>query len=459
MTELVYEPRGAAQALMRCRAPEVLVEGPAGTGKTRAVLTKIRLALEKYPGSRALLFRKTRESLTETVLVEWEGQVIGPEHPMIADGPSRRVRQSYEFPNGSVVVVGGMDKPAKVMSAQYDLVAGFEATELLENDWEMVLTRLRNGVMPYQQGVADCNPGAPTHWLNRRASSGQMTRLLSRHEDNPRWYGPDGWTDEGERYVNGTLAKLTGVRLARLKHGQWAAADGMVYSEWDAASNVIDRFSVPDDWRRIRSIDFGFTHPFVCQWWAIDGDGRMYLYRELYQTGRLTVDLAGRIVDLSRGETIETTVSDHDPSERATLEDAGIYTVPAIKDVESGIQAVAHRMRKADDGRPRLMVMRDCLVGRDASLVERHKPTCTLEEIEGYVFAKTAGGHVIKEVPVKEDDHGMDAMRYAVMHVDRGVRMIASVVSPGERTASVESGDVRGWFDRMRADPDWGFSE
>ena len=33
-----YGPRGAAAELFGCRDPEVLIEGPAGTGKTRAVL-------------------------------------------------------------------------------------------------------------------------------------------------------------------------------------------------------------------------------------------------------------------------------------------------------------------------------------------------------------------------------------------------------------------------------------
>ncbi len=51
--EMIYRRRGAAKALFRCHAPEVLIEGPAGTGKTRAVLEKINQLCEKYPGTRA----------------------------------------------------------------------------------------------------------------------------------------------------------------------------------------------------------------------------------------------------------------------------------------------------------------------------------------------------------------------------------------------------------------------
>jgi hypothetical protein len=42
-------------------------------------------------------------------------------------------------------------------------------------------------------------------------------------------------------------------------------------------------FDIPPGWTMVCSIDFGFNAPFVCQWWAIDTDGSMYLYREIYE--------------------------------------------------------------------------------------------------------------------------------------------------------------------------------
>jgi predicted transcriptional regulator len=41
-------------------------------------------------------------------------------------------------------------------------------------------------------------------------------------------------------------------------------------------------------------VDFGYTNPFVMQWWAEDPDGRLYLYREIYRTRRLVEDHAKR---------------------------------------------------------------------------------------------------------------------------------------------------------------------
>jgi len=92
----------------------------------------------------------------------------------------------------------------------------------------------------------------------------------------------------------------------------------------------------------------------------------------------------------------------------------GFGTVPAIKSISDGIQACASRMKIAGDGRARIFLMRDSLVARDPDLVERKLPTCTEEEIESYIWDEK------KDLPVKRDDHGNDAMRYCVMFADFG---------------------------------------
>jgi hypothetical protein len=162
-----------------------------------------------------------------------------------------------------------------------------------------------------------------------------MTRLLSRHPDNPALWSGGTWTDQGAKYI-ATLSRLTGARALRLLAGKWAATEGAVYPEYDANVHLIDPFPIPADWRRIRAIDFGYTNPLVCQWIAIDGDGRMYRYRELYRTKTLVSDAAAEILRLSAGETIEATIADHDAEDRATLHRAGIETIPAFKAVEQG---------------------------------------------------------------------------------------------------------------------------
>src|SRR6185369_13533457 len=113
------------------------------------------------------------------------------------------------------------------------------------------------------------------------------------------------------------------------------------------------------------------------------------------------------------------TIADHDAEDRATLLENGIYTVPAQKEITVGIQRVQERLKKAGDGKPRLMIFRDALVEADQALADLKKPLCTKDEFTAYVWPKAADGKLVKEVPVKEFDHGMDATRYLVMHVDQ----------------------------------------
>ncbi|MBL4700323.1 MAG: phage terminase large subunit [Phycisphaeraceae bacterium] len=399
-----YRPYGVARDLLYCREPEILMEGPAGTGKTRALLEKANLCAMKYPGMRALFVRKTRESSTESVLVTLEEKVLPTGWPMLS-GPSRRQRQNYRYPNGSIFVIAGMDRASRIMSTEYDMIFVFEARELTEDDWESLLTRLRNGMMPYQQAIADTNPDAPTHWLNQRALRGQMTRLLSRHDDNP------NVTNEYKKRLN----HLTGVRRDRLYKGIWAGQEGAVYDLWDPAVHLVNHSDIPLEYRRIRSIDFGYTNPFVCQWWAIDSDDRMILYRELYLSHGLVEDHAQFIAKHSQGETYEATVCDHDAEGRATLERYGIETILAKKSLRSGIQSVTRRLKKEADGKPRLMLMQDCLIQTDHRLAEKQKPTSTCQEFPGYIWHR---GTDVSEMPVMVNDHGMDAMRYAVVYLD-----------------------------------------
>jgi len=423
-----YRPRGAAAELQACEAPEVIIAGSAGTGKSRACLEKIHRLARQYPRSRYLFIRKTMESLRESALLTYERDVLGGSDHPIAAGCSRQARRIYRYPNGSSIVIGGMDKPRKIMSTEYDVIYVQEAVELQEEDWETLTTRLRNAVLPYQQIIGDTNPDAPTHWLKRRCDRGITRMLESRHEDNPTlWDAERGeWTALGADYL-ARLDRLTGLRYERYRLGRWVRAEGVVYEEWDARLHHIYRFEIPADWRRFRVVDFGYTNPFCCQWWAVDGDGRMYLYREIYMTRRTVAEHAEQILALSEGERIESTICDHDAEDRATLEAHGIRTRAARKAVLPGIQAVKERLKPAGDGRPRLFILRDSLVEEDPRLVEAKLPTCTVQEIDSYVWSnKTA-----REQPVKKEDHGMDCVRYGTVYLDSAGKRPALVRPAG----------------------------
>jgi phage terminase large subunit len=416
---LAYEPFGALKDGLYCKDNEVLIEGPVRTGKTRMILEKCHILASKYPGIRILWVRKTKESLSESALQTFEDHVL-PDNHYLKAGPQRRFRNKYTYRNGSQIIIGGMDKSSKILSTEYDIIVAFEATELTQEDWETLVTRCNNGVMPYNQCISDCNPGPPKHWLNQRANEGVMTRIQSRLEDNPKFYDHDKeqWTEHGHTLIE-KLDKLTGPRKLRLRLGLWAAAEGLVYENFDPAVHVIDRFDIPKDWLRFRVIDFGYVNPFVCQWWAVDEDGRAYMYREIYHTKRLVQDHAKQINALTGGETIDFTVADHDAEDRATLHKEGIFTVPAIKDITTGLESVTNRLSVNGDGRPRLFILRDSLVEKDPELFEAHKPTCTEHEFDSYIYPPQKEGREVKEQPIKVDDHGMDCVRYGMRWLDK----------------------------------------
>jgi PBSX family phage terminase large subunit len=430
--ERVYSPRGTAKALFGVRAPEVLLSGPAGTGKSRACLEKLHHICLINPNVRVLVVRKTFTSLKASAVATYETHVA-PQ--ALLDGTViKRVEQpQYRYSNGSSITLGGMDNVTRIMSTEYDIVYVQEAIELSEDEWETLTTRLRNGAISFQQLIADTNPSYPTHWLKQRGDRGQTVVLESRHEDNPVYFTSDGQlTDAGSVYIS-RLDNLTGVRYLRLRKGIWAGAEGMIYEEWDPAVHVLDAFPIPPEWSRWWSVDFGVTNPFVCQMWAEDEDGRLYLYREVYKTKRGVVEHAERILDLvtdDKGEWTEpkpqAIICDHDANGRQDIRRTlDIATQPAKKDVLTGIEAVQRRLRRNDiDGRPRLFVLKGARVGRDQALVEAKKPTSTEEEFPGYVWDQKEA----KESPVKENDHGMDALRYMVMHRERvseGIRWVA----------------------------------
>lgn len=432
-----FEPRGAAVDLFKCRAGEVLMAGPAGTGKSRACLEKGHLLALKNPESRGLILRKTQKSLASTGLVTYRQKVAkeGLRAGVVRYyGGSGSEPAGFRYSNGSFIATGGLDDPDKIMSSEYDWIYIQEATDVTEGDWEACTSRLRNGVISFQQLLADCNPGPETHWLNRRCQAGRTVMLHSRHEDNPVYFDDTGAiTPAGEAYIHGVLDKLTGVRYLRLRKGIWAAAEGLVYDDWDPAVHLVDR--LPDGsetWRRWWGIDFGYSNPFVLQCWAEDPDGRLWLYREIYMTRRLVEDHVATIkaIVCPDGEWIEpkpqAIVCDHNAEDRATFErHMGRPTVAARKAPTAAqkqlvaLQETQTRLKPAGDGRPRLFVVRDSLVERDQALVDAKLPTCFAEEITGYVWPSDVKPEA-REHPVKENDHAMDTARYVVGRVDLG---------------------------------------
>jgi PBSX family phage terminase large subunit len=439
--------RGAVADVYECQDKEILIDGPAGTGKTRGVLHKLDTYARCHAGFRALMLRKTRTSMTDTVLVTLERDVLADTlGTSIVRGLKRSHRDSYDYPNGSSLVLGGMDKRESIMSADYDIIYCGEATELTVEDYEFALTRLRPGgdsTFPFKQIICDCNPSFPHHWLNRRANTSEMRRFRSVHEDNPLWYSDDGKvTNAGKDYLHDVLSRLTGVRRKRLLEGKWVAAEGVVYERFDPTFHLVNELPID----RIRwfqvGVDWGYRDPGVMQVWGVDGDKVMYRACEYYRTEQdidWWCDRAEDIVkefsplkrfvcdpsdpgaiDMLRKRMVRYGVSVVEASRAlASLEDRIKPNAPVTdrRLIPTGINEVRTRLEVRPDGRPSLVLVRDALRMPDERLRVARMPMCAEDEFVSYMYPKKVEDRKADEIPVDMYNHAMDTTRYTAMNL------------------------------------------
>lgn len=419
-----FDLRGANRDAFDSKEPEVLLAGPAGSGKSLAWLLKIFTICNNHAGARCLIARKTRESLTESVLVTWERDVLAPGtlgHSILTKNPTlRRVRQSYRFPNGSTVVVGGMDKPDKVLSSEWDFIYCPESTDLELVDWETLGGRLRAGRVPFQQLAGDCNPGSPHHFLYKRHQTGMLKLYSSTHKENPRYFKNGEWTDEGRMYL-ARLERMTGARRDRFLLGKWVAAEGVVYAFDPDIHQHPKGWVPPADWPRVWGIDWGESSPTVLGMWAVDPEGRIHHYRESYQT-HMRADKLGAWargeVDAGREPKPYAIVCDHDLEKKADFELTSRMplTMAEKQDRDKGIQAMQARFDVQADGQPRIYLTDGSLAHEpDRSLVDSGRPCSSIEEIVGYCW----NPDFLKDEPIADNDHWDDQARYVVVFCDK----------------------------------------
>jgi PBSX family phage terminase large subunit len=421
--ELVREFFPEQREFIGSAADEVLFSGAFGAGKSRSLCEKGLMLSLRYPGNRGGLFRKELIALKATTLItllEGDGR-IGPVLPPEYIKNHHKTERTITLKNNSVIIYGGLDNPNWIKSLNLGWAGIDQIEELTEEDYNVVMGRLRHPVPRVRQVFGACNPESPTHWLYQRffRSRPAGTKAVSANTfSNP--YLPEDY--------KARLGRYKGRFYDRYVLGKWVAFEGLIYDNFDPSVHIVDPFEIPEGWPRFRVVDFGYRNPFVCQWWAVSPDDIYYMYREIYFTHRLVSEHAGEIMGWSAGESVERTFADHDAEDRATLHAGGVRTRPAVKDVSPGIQAVYERLAVGEDGKAGIYFFRNALVEVDSLLEAEERPLCTLDELQGYAWKKAGAGRAPKEEPVKENDHGMDAMRYFVMSMKkRGMPRIRGI--------------------------------
>jgi len=402
---------GGAREFAAYKGSEALLHGAAETGKTISACYKVHLCALKYPRASLIILRKTLASTYATVLQTYRRKVLDgrPEawgiQPYGGEKP-----EWFDYPNGARVWITGLDKASKILSGEHDLIFVNQMEELTIDDWEVLTTRTtgRAGNMPYGQTIGDANPAWPSHWMYHRPS---LKTFTSWHEDNPMLFDPVTGiiTAQGKQTMM-RLDALTGVRKERLRYGRVAQAEGAIYTGYDEGIHRIYREMTPEHYPRyVAGVDWGYRNPGSLGVWGITGDGTMYLVAQYYHRGKGNSWWTEKAMQVNTEFGIEAFACD--PSQPAYIEEfrkAGLNAVKGFNGVRPGIDAVERRL---EDNR--VFFVRDSLREADEGLIQERKPFKVEDEVPNYIWVSGD-----KELPVKEEDHGLDMVRYAVAYVD-----------------------------------------
>lgn len=411
---------GANLAFFQCRAPEFMLSGPTGTGKTIAALALLDDLARAHPGSQWAIVRKKRVDMDGTVLQTFKDKVLGSDTDVTIYGGEKPLW--YDYPNGSRIWIGGMDNPGKVLSAERDGIYYNQAEQSELPEWETLLTRTtgRAGHLRTADGkplgllFGDCNPGAPTHWIWARQLGGLLKFFESRHRDNPDLFDPvTGAITERGQVELAQLDRLTGYRRKRYRDGLWVQAEGVVFDTWSDADNVTEAAEyIPDGGNVYWALDDGYSggsqadnrgldpdtgqyvadaHPRVFLLCQERPDGSLHVFWESYACQKLSDQ---HIVEIQALPYPAPQYASHGPGQaeiRGRLQMASVAPRQCLARVDESIKEMQSWLAADDNGWRRVKVHPRC----------RHLRS----EMVSYAYDPETSK------PVKAFDHGPDALR------------------------------------------------
>jgi len=227
------------------------------------------------------------------------------------------------------------------------------------------------------------------------------------------WYEHMEWADNPyleENEVKELTKNMSSDELDARRFGKFTFYGGMVYSEFDENTHIIEPFTVPQDWYDNISIDPGLKNPLSAHWYSVDYDGNVYVIAEHYESNKDIDHHAKRIHEISTSlnwhknysgnltALIDSAASQRTlSSNKSVVElfyDRGIQVNPNVnKDVFSGISTVKSYLKNSNN-EAKLFIFKNCVN--------------LIREIKGYFWGSDDRAQ-------KKDDHALDELRYYLM--------------------------------------------
>lgn len=449
---LRYQPTPKQRQFHESRANEVLYGGAAGGGKSYAICWDAFMRCLRYPHTDAYLFRRTYPELEQTLIRTMQeivpaslGHYVGSTHRMTLVNGSR-----LNFCHLTDEATVHQYQGAEIHWLYFD-----ELTHFSKPMYDYIKTRLRAN---RKLGITPCvrcasNPGGPGHgWVKAYFvdSTNIGRRVHSVRRESPFEQGK--CTQTTVQYIPATVRDnphITADYIFELEQKPPKLRDALLFGKWDAFegqafpefvndpehyrdgryTHVIEPFEIPPGWPRYVSFDHGYSRPFSFGVWAVDPQGRVYRYKELYgcrpnepNTGvqKTPGEIARMLADLMEPEFREglhiVGVADPaiwDRSRGTSVEEqirsvfSGVVFRKGDNTRLAGKMQLHERLKFGEDGRPMLYVFSDC---RDFI---RTLPALAYDPLR------------VEDVDTQGEDHIYDETRYFLMSRPLAPRIVA----------------------------------
>lgn len=185
---------------------------------------------------------------------------------------------------GGVLAFRNLDDPSKYASSEFAYIGVDELTKNQKLVFDMLRTRMRWPGIEDTKFFAGTNPGGIGHgwvkkiWMDKEfepteKEADKFMYLRATAHDNSKNL-PSAYFDQ--------LEGLPEEKRKAYLMGDWNLFEGQFFSEWNDDVHICEPFPVPDSWIKLGAYDHGRAKPATFGWYAIDQDGNVWKYRELY---------------------------------------------------------------------------------------------------------------------------------------------------------------------------------